>query len=212
MASLEVELAAFEETLRGQGIPFPEHSPSADADRAMAGFEPERWRATSVDELRAWFGWVGPGTGNPELPLAEFFLERRKLRWTDSVRVSATLGVLATGIGLPSDEVDDAIEQARRHYRQDVAEGRVHPWVEIANDRTRSILYNLDRSTVYSRVKFGGRFVELGPFPELVALWNRIATTLLVFDADSKLWESRSIYIENDPIWRAAGRVNIHGD
>ncbi|MGV8970573.1 MAG: hypothetical protein ACOH1J_08995 [Microbacteriaceae bacterium] len=187
MTRLEAELRALDAVLRAKGVPFPTDEYSThglDESAVPAG----AWPATSIEEIRTWFDWVGPESGRAGVPRPPFFAEFRKLTWAET---SASWASLRVWFEVPTDTAD--------------------PWVQLAtSDAPSKIIYNAATSTVFALYLWEHeRFAEITQsFPDLIKLWREIIETKLEFDSETLKWTTTDPNTDwSDPIWAAAGII-----
>ncbi len=187
MTPLETELRAFDAILRAKGVPFPNDEYSTYGLGATAVTAGE-WPARSIEEIRAWFDWVGPESATDRGPTPQFFPGFRKLSWAET---SASWASLRVWFGVP-DDIDD-------------------PWVQLAaSDAPSRIIYNASTSTVFALYLWSSeRFSEIAQsLPDLVRLWGEIIETRLDFDPETLTWTTKDPDTDwKDPIWCAAGII-----
>jgi len=204
VTNIQAELSAFENTLRGCGVPFYEDPERGNPASEPAEFDPQLWPETSVEELRAWSNWPGPRSEKARGGTALFFAGFWKAPPFSEIR---HLPESLSATGLPLQEERIAKQEAKRRYSVGSPNRAPNPWWYLADDGERGLIYNLERSSVYSHVNFGGQFFELRPFPELVALWHDLVRTRMWFDSEKERWRPTGVYDRLDPVWEAAGIV-----
>jgi len=183
--SLEAELVAFDRILRENGVPFPEPRPSPSTLFELPQVDLNLWSERGARELKDWFTWNGPESERSLFPPRPPFFGSF---WKLTTAESEVLEVTKTWLG--------------------VSPAEPNPWVTVARDEKRYLVYNLSTTTVtVHNVWADESRVELGPFPGLIARWNEVIVRELNFDPDTLRWVPKVPWDSRNPIWRATGII-----